>query len=140
MPGGPPRAVPPAPKVDRRPYTWRKAVDGPDHRAGPLGNHLETGEAVVDTSRARWLDEAGGSGRAPAEGLLALTDRRLIFARTDQRRPTFISRDDITGARAGWARSPGLAELRIETWTGSRYLFHTGKQFARSAARILSLR
>lgn len=98
---------------------------------------IDEGEKLVNSGMAQSVDIAERVGRGGGEGILVLTDRRLLF-QLDEMVPGFggmsIPRDEITHVHHKWIIAPQMRQLFVSTnrdGSVTTMSFYVGKTFAR---------
>lgn len=111
-----------------------------DRNVLKVADWLELGEEPVDAGLAQSVDfaETQGSVRGAGEGVLVLTDRRLIFRDDETRRGITVPLEDVEQARDSWIVIPGMRSLKVKARGRSReFEFYVGKAWAKTLVAML---
>lgn len=103
---------------------------------------LEEGETLIDAGMAQWVEFAERAGRGGGEGVLGLTDRRILF-KFDRPHPQGsglrVPIEHVIDVHTKWIIVPGMRQIFIELSSDAeRMSFYAGKHFAKQLEREIS--
>ncbi len=104
---------------------------------------LQPGEILQNAGEGIQVETSERLGRGRGDGLLGVSDQRLLFVFHDDRLPSpySIPRPAITSVERGWIIIPGSSSVKVTartTTSAATVTFYVGNAFSRDIVALLS--